>query len=406
MTNLCKIYTKVKPPTVSKYTRAIECVYPDLIIGAELETENCPNYGDTYQSLLAQVKFTVEGDNSLRGNAFEFISKPMQSTHFLAALEDYFKLTKFTDVNYSDRCSVHIHVNCTDMTMEQISTVSLLYTIVEDIIFEFVGNNRDTNIYCIPWNQCRNHFNLIDNFLRDSNYTLASWQKYTAVNLIPLASLGTMEFRQMHGTSDLGKLTQWVNIIGALFKYGKSHELKDLIAKVMTLNNTSQYEQFFTEVLGGQLAYSERYRQRMEEGIIFGKYTLSTYGTTPLKLSKSAPPRDDDIAAREGNTNDDWLLNQLTAPALRPNLLNPVDDQADGIRMERSIAQMREAARGLRADVAQPPPRPWTDSYFNMTTNTTRPGALGHAWTDPLAVVTMDAGIQNPQRDREERGII
>jgi hypothetical protein len=280
----------VNPPTVRAYPKAAEgCVYPELVIGLELETEKCDNHVCTASS-VRPFQIDVKTDNSLRGSAYEFITRPMRTDHALAALTDFFGVTKFTEANYSDRCSVHVHVNCTDMHTEQLSSLALLYTVVEEILFEFVGSHRETNIYCIPWNQCRSHYNLVKSFLDDGNGVLRNWVKYTALNLLPLAALGTVEFRQMHGTADMVKLTKWVNMIGGLFKVAKTRPLKDLMAEIKELNTTSQYEVFFNSLLGGQLAYTDKYREAMEQGVILAKFSLVGMEKQPRYGAKKTVP--------------------------------------------------------------------------------------------------------------------
>jgi len=283
--NIAKIYG-ISPPRMFSYKSEAECVNPDLVVGVELETEGCGAHGgDGWTKLAKPFQIDVKTDGSLRGEAYEFISRPMASKHCLAALKDFFEAAKFNDNNYSDRCSIHVHVNCTNLTLEQIANLAMLYTVVEEMLFEFVGHNRDTNIYCIPWNQCRQHLDLINRVLSDSANVLRKWNKYTALNLIPLASLGTVEFRQMHGTADMAKITRWFNIIGAMFKEATTRELKDLITEIKSLNSTSQYEAFFLRVTGGQLPYSPIYREKLEEGVIFAKYSLLTMDKKRTKPS-------------------------------------------------------------------------------------------------------------------------
>lgn len=287
MTQLTKFF-RVGAPRVETYPRTVDCVNPSLVIGLELETENCQRLNtDRWIEGAHRHQFRVDRDGSLRGSAYEFISNPMQSRHALPALQDFLTWAQFNEENYSDRCSVHVHVNCTDMEMEQISNVALLYTVAEEIMFEFVGRHRESNIYCIPWSHCRAHYDLIQYFLSRPAEQLKRWNKYTALNLIPLSSYGTVEFRQMHGTADFGKLQQWINMIGAIFAMAKSVELKDLIAEIKSLNTTSQYEGFFQRMLGGQLPYNETYRQKMEDGVIFAKYSLISMN----KKSKGSAPK-------------------------------------------------------------------------------------------------------------------
>lgn len=282
----------VKPPKVAKYKTGIPCLNPDLIIGFELETENCRD-SDYYLETCDVNNITITNDGSLRGTAYEFITRPMTSTNALAALQTFFGDTGFDERNYTDRCSVHVHVNCTDMALEQLSTLALLYTTVEEILFDFVGQERADNIYCIPWNHCRAHLDLIFNFLNNTNDTLRRWNKYTALNLLPLSKLGTVEFRLMHGTADMGKLTTWVNIIGSLFKYAKENSLASLTGEIKNLNSSSEYEVFFYRLFNGVLPYTPEYKQLLEEGVIYAKFTMFSMnrkaGAAPVEIPVEAP---------------------------------------------------------------------------------------------------------------------
>jgi len=345
----------VSPPKVAAYTgtAVTTAINPDLVIGLELETENCQIHSGTfYAKLCGPLNIMVEHDGSLRGVAYEFITAPMRSQDAIGCLGEFFNKSKFIDDNYSDRCSVHVHVNCTDMTLEQITNVALLYTTIEEILFEFVGGNRDTNIFCIPWNQCRQHFDLVHRFLNDTSYTLRNWNKYTALNLIPLSSQGTIEFRQLHGTSDMAKITTWINIIGAIFAYAKSVQLNTLIARIKELNTSSFYEMFFNDVLGGQLPYNEVYSRKLEEGIIFAKYSLMSY-----KEGTVAAPR---VIKKKAVTMDEWARFEPVHAEMPLQEGAVVVDVADPIReaertqvridIQRTIDRMRREV-GLNAQL-------------------------------------------------------
>lgn len=290
---ITEAFEGLRQPHVLPFTSESECLNPDLVVGMELEIEQCNRIGrEVSVGSIEKLGYQVTTDGSLRGTAYEFISRPMLTKHMLASLEEFFKITKFTEVNYSDRCSVHVHVNCTDMSLEQVSSLALLYQLLEEVLFEFVGQNRDSNIYCIPWNQCRNHHKLVDNFLKSPTELLRGWNKYTALNLIPLSTLGTVEFRQMHGTADMKKLTTWLNIIGGMFKYVKTVELKDLIGTIKELNTSSHYEHFFNQVLCGSLEYNPLYRSKLSEGVILAKFGLvSNKGGKVTSAISMAPAR-------------------------------------------------------------------------------------------------------------------
>jgi len=130
----------VKPPKVATYKHEIPCLVPDLVIGYELETERCDD-ADHYNAFCKSNNILIKDDGSLRGVAYEFITKPMRSANALAAIDNLFKYAEFGDRNYTDRTSVHVHVNCTDMTADQCSSVALLYCVFEEIFFEFAARS-------------------------------------------------------------------------------------------------------------------------------------------------------------------------------------------------------------------------------------------------------------------------
>jgi len=306
---------QVHAPAVRTYTAVTEgLANPELVIGLELETENVDMSPERYNNVIAPFNYQAKADGSLRGDSAEFVSLPMRSDHALAATAALLKWTKFGPANYSDRCSVHVHVNCTNFTAEQVSGIALVYSVMEDTFFEYVGQERENNIYCIPWNQCRNHLSLVHNFLSNSADVLRRWQKYTALNLIPLNNYGTIEFRHMHGTADMNRIGQWVNMIGALVKYGSNTELNNLIAEIKSLNSTSEYEAFFNRVMQGTLPYNETYRQKLEEGIIFAKFTLMGKGRNKVEAQAPAVPRRYAANLMRGGTQAGLVMAQNTRP--------------------------------------------------------------------------------------------
>jgi hypothetical protein len=285
----------------------------DLMVGLELEIENLPRGRDDYQERAGSFWAVVE-DGSLRprGEAWEFVSKPAPLGHALAELRIFFEKFEFDNSNYSDRCSVHVHTNVQDFTQQQMANLALVYPIVEPVLFRYVnhykkqeeqGYCRDTNLYCIPWSDCRMNRNFVEQFfnspesfgtpgVRERELLLGSsrrrWEKYTALNLLPISEHGTVEWRHMHGTADMEKLTTWLNIIGAIMLFCKRRAFEDIVNTVKVLNDVSTYQQFFTDVLGGTLPYKEEYRAPMAEGVINAKYSLINWEANKNKPKKEA----------------------------------------------------------------------------------------------------------------------
>ena len=148
---------------------------------------------------------TVTEDGSLRNAGREFITSPATLSTTSAILNQFFSRRNFTKDNYSDRCSVHVHNNCQDMSVEQLASVLLLYQMVEELFFSFVGEERRDNIFCVPWSQTNLSYNVIRRMV--DGYSIPDWQKYTAVNLRRLLDLGTIGFRHMAGTADVKRIS-------------------------------------------------------------------------------------------------------------------------------------------------------------------------------------------------------
>jgi hypothetical protein len=362
MDTVSKVFGINPPKVAASKLVGHKCANPSLVLGVELEIERCPQRQDWYQNELRAAIWTVDTDGSLRppGSSFEFISKPLESAHMLAELQSFFDKTKFGNESYSDRTSVHLHANVTDFTQSQLANLALVYTIVEDTFFDFVnyykaptpeGYSRDTNLYCIPWNQCRMNFGLVNNIFAQGGNAFRNWQKYTALNLIPVVEQGTVEFRHMHGTNDMEKLTKWINMIGCIMGFAKKHDFDDVVRTVKTLNDTSAYQQFFQAVFGDYVSYQDTHHRTLAEGVINAKYALINWEKN--KGKKAAPPETveaiqaDAVARLEARLRLDREARRLRVPPAQ--------------RWDAAIAPIRQEQGGIAGDVvagAADAPRP------------------------------------------------
>jgi hypothetical protein len=337
MDTVTKIF-KIKPPVQFKSAfKAVECSNKELVMGVELEVENTREI-DHYTGGYLSGLWMFERDGSLRvghgGEAYEFISKPVQMQFLLPELQKFFEYTKFDEENYSDRCSVHVHTNVTDFTQDMLASLSMVYTVVEDVLFQYAnhykaptmdGYNRDTNLYCIPWNQCRMNHRLVEKLFGNSHAHLARWQKYTALNLLPITTQGTVEWRHMHGTADMEKLTTWLNLIGSIMWYARRTQLDDVIKTILTLNDTSAYRQFFLDVTKGYLEYKEEYQAPLAEGVINAKYGLFDWDRSKKPVAEKVATATNRLEEqfrvfREQAAAMDNEMAQLNVPPARPAL--------------------------------------------------------------------------------------
>jgi hypothetical protein len=229
--------------------------------------------------------WTAHGDGSLRNNGMEYITFPIPVCYAPAALEDLF-VSGVNQCSFTPRTSIHVHFNCQDLTKDQVNDVVLLYLHFERQLYHFVGRQRIKNIYCVPINDTTLGSQLL---VKRADLWAHTWKKYTGLNLLPLESKGTIEFRQMHGTSNVTKLSQWIRLLDRLFLYALKKgttNLREELAAVHTVPQLDRLgESVFMEdwrLLTAKPAVSDALAAK--QCFISGKTNLdlATYNTSPF----------------------------------------------------------------------------------------------------------------------------
>lgn len=199
-----------------------------FVCGVEHEIENV----STYDNLNTQY-FHVESDHSLRNNGVEFISNPLSFESQLSAFDNLHGTIKYQSSGggvksaFTDRTSVHVHVNCLDLSAEAAKSLALWYALFEPVFFTFVDKKRSNSIYCVPLDQTL----LPSSYDKSLHKLVGMWSKYTAFNLLPLKTQGTIEFRHMHGTNDKELFKEWLTAIKQLWEYAQTNYPSKLTLK-------------------------------------------------------------------------------------------------------------------------------------------------------------------------------
>lgn len=244
---------------------------PELIVGLELEIEGWVGRSRDYTG------FNFDTDGSLRNHGIEAISLPTKSKFVQALLEGFYKDNVVTKDNYSERCSTHVHVNVLNFNLDQLASVAMLYQVFERLIFNFIGDDRDKNIFCVPWYQANINTNLVDVIRTGKWRNLQRWSKYTAMNLLAVTNRGTVEYRHLGGTCDVERIMAWVNILGCLHDYASKNSVEDIEKIVANLNTSSAYDVFLQSVFGPWSKYLKTgdFQIAMENGVIDAKIMLT-----------------------------------------------------------------------------------------------------------------------------------
>jgi len=189
----------------------------NFVAGVELEIEDLRNY-----QLPAGWHDTEDG--SLRNNGKEFISPPATVETLVEHFEYIHKSIKWRSSpgkGFSERTSIHVHINCLDQTQEQTRSILLWYALFEPVFFAMVAPSRRNNIHCVGLDQT----SLSEVYRRSLPIYVQKWSKYTALNILPLNTQGTIEFRHMDGHGDVQRFKQWLCTLRRLWNWGQSHIL-------------------------------------------------------------------------------------------------------------------------------------------------------------------------------------
>lgn len=216
-------------------------------IGIEIELEG---FGGVRP--VPEAYWRIEGDGSLRNHGREYVLKrPLRGEKVTAALEALRKTFVKYEVkpNASHRTSVHIHIDCIDMTFGQAGKYALGLVMFEKVMLNWVDNRRTHNPYCVPIGNDALHVEAISRFIHDKgrkcdegrdNYAaqyhlnaildilLQEDARYSTINLCSLKKYGSIEIRMLEGTYDVQRLTEWINLLIAIKLWAKRMDTEDI----------------------------------------------------------------------------------------------------------------------------------------------------------------------------------
>lgn len=206
-------------------------VLPRTDLGVEFEWEGVKTPARILEERFGKL-WKENKESSLHDNGKEFALRvPMFGEDLLNTVESHMAFAKEQGWKISLRTGLHIHMDCRDVTHNQLIGKCVHYTIWEPAIYAWVGGGREANNFCAPWYKCEG--TIIDaakllayiikmsdaegDQLEDMSMNLAAmtedFHKYAGMNLRPLKQYGSVEFRHMVGTLSFEKVLSWINII-------------------------------------------------------------------------------------------------------------------------------------------------------------------------------------------------
>lgn len=229
-------------------------------VGIEVEAENAHEF--------LSGGWQMATDNSLRNNGMEYKTRYGKRIGHLPTM--LFELKKQArNFDFSERTSVHVHLDCRMLTPEETRQIFILYLLFERSLFRYAGPDRMHNVFCVPYNdsnKCFNNNDFVD--------VIRASEKYTAINLHTLTTFGTIEFRNMRGSADPNFIFNWVMMLAHMkmfathIRYDKFKEL------VVSLKTTSRFNHLKDEVFRGFSPFIQVESKEVDNAVTTAKLFL------------------------------------------------------------------------------------------------------------------------------------
>lgn len=243
----------------------------ETFLGIEVEAEAIGN------NLVFPPSWIVIEDGSLKVKGAEFYTVPIKAKYLEVELNRLF--SAIPNPLFSNRTSVHVHMNARDFNKEELEVFVCLYIIFEKALFKYSGG-RNQNNFCVPLYMAHSYVYDLFEKLSSESFTInllnnCHWSKYLALNLLPIwgadgvKRIGTIEFRHMKGNNDIKYILGWCNLIISLKLFAKRTSLEDLFKNYVNARNYSIAKDVFKNWIG-IIDISEK---EIQEGYSFLKYT-------------------------------------------------------------------------------------------------------------------------------------
>jgi hypothetical protein len=168
--------------------------------GLQVDHEATGHYASRRYDQGWQMK--TDGSIRGRGHGLEVVSPVLEWTD--QGREELKKaiatVKEHATVNRS--CGLHVHVSAAGMTAQTRRRLIALWDAFEDVVFTYLPPSRRHNHMCARGSSATN--------------------RYHALNLVPLNSKGTIEFRCHHASLNAEKILSWVSLCVSIMEHAFS----------------------------------------------------------------------------------------------------------------------------------------------------------------------------------------
>lgn len=405
-----------KPKEAKTFAPDSRWVLPKSLIGMEHEYEGMAPH--LVSKLLdsrpiLRNSWETHQENSLKNAGVEFAFRtPMFGRDAYKAIESLVEAAKEYKLICSLRAGIHVHIDVRDIETSQLIGMTILYAILEPLIFKWIGDNRENSIFCIPFYKADESLletcELVSAVLEDekehqgkATEVSKKISRYAAYNLNALSKFGSIEFRHMKTTHNFARIIDWINIIMSL--KAATQKLPTSDGAIIQLAKTSSAPAFLDYIFGGALAaklwHKDAHELIQDVGIPSAQdlvlYGLSTHEWNEVDIPDGKflgfanylkTPRKADSAPKEKKMSSKSMNSLLYyhTPALS---LQPED-----------AAQIQAQADQLYGGLQWPAAPQWQTPAMEPQAETVTVGHYAIAldtWTAP-PVVAQPMGVHDP----------
>lgn len=236
-------------------------------VGLEIETESREDY-----RVPAFSFWVLHNDGSLRDIGREYVLRQplMVEKELPEALKEFADKTK--DIKFikdSITTSTHVHLNMLNENFVTLGNFLTLYTLVENLLIRFSGEDRKSNLFCLPICDAEEIFYSIVKMMQGigaKKYNSMNFPednvKYGALNLSSLVAYGSLEVRSFRGTTDIALIEKWVRILYCILVFARQ---TGLVPPQIILQFKEKGPKFLSDVFG---QYREDLRHPEEEKLL------------------------------------------------------------------------------------------------------------------------------------------
>lgn len=234
----------------------LKCGRTDGMFGVEIEVEG-KRLPRARFSKKFDLVWKVEQDGSLRGeeNAEYVFRKPLSlndTKEALSILDDAY-IALDSDIDDSVRAGVHTHLNIQRLTPIELMTFATAYYMLEDYFVHWAGPGRVGNHFCLRSTDAEDIiYRLIDACKnKDWRHLNTNNIRYASMNWNAIHKYGSLEFRAMRSTRNMGDIYMWVKLINQLMiGSAKFNNPREVIGALSEFNAANR----FIEYIMGDLA--------------------------------------------------------------------------------------------------------------------------------------------------------